>query len=88
LAATHQRVLRELESALQEARDVVVVKYGFGWRISEHQGRPVVAHTAETRGFRNALVRFPDEKLTVVLLTNRNEGEPYDIAMKIAERMR
>jgi hypothetical protein len=48
----------------------------------------VIAHTGETRGFRNALIRFPDEKLTVVLLTNRNEGEPYNIAMKIAERMR
>ncbi|MGZ8853569.1 MAG: serine hydrolase domain-containing protein [Thermoanaerobaculia bacterium] len=64
------------------------VKYGFGWRISEHQGSPVVAHAGETRGFRNALVRFPDQKLTVILLTNRNEGEPYDIAMKIADRMR
>ena len=39
------------------------VRYGFGWRISEHQGRRVVAHTGETRGFRNALIRFPDEKL-------------------------
>ena len=54
--------------------------YGFGWRVEDG----VVSHTGETRGFRNALIRFPDEKLSVVVLTNRNEGEPYDTAMKIA----
>lgn len=55
-------------------------RYGYGWRIAGD----VVSHTGETRGFRNALVRFPDRKLSVVVLTNRNEGEPYETAMKIA----
>lgn len=59
-------------------------RYGFGWRIADS----VVSHTGETRGFRNALVRFPEEKLSVVVLTNRNEGQPYDTAMKIAGRFR
>lgn len=55
-------------------------RYGFGWRIADG----VVSHTGETRGFRNALVRFPKERLSVVVLTNRNEGQPYETAMKIA----
>jgi len=61
------------------------VRYGYGWRISEHNGRTAVWHTGESIGFRNAIVRIPDEHLAIVVLTNRNEGEPYDIAMKIAD---
>ncbi len=66
------------------ATDKPGVRYGYGWRISEVDGRRVVAHTGETIGFRNAVIRFPDEKLSVVVLTNRNEGDPYDMAMRVA----
>ena len=61
------------------------VRYGFGWRISQHAGQRVVSHTGETMGFRNAIVRFPDRHLAVVVLTNRNEGTPYRIAIDIAD---
>ena len=61
------------------------VKYGFGWRISEHGGRTYVWHSGETIGFRNAIVRFPAEHLAVVVLANRNEGEPRRIALRIAD---
>jgi CubicO group peptidase (beta-lactamase class C family) len=67
--------------------DVKGVRYGFGWRIGEHDGRRVVSHTGESIGFRNALVRFPDEHLAIIVLTNRNEGKPYEIAMKIADEV-
>lgn len=60
------------------------VRYGYGWRISEHKGRKMVWHTGETIGFRNALVRFPDDQLAIVVLTNRNEGEPLARALEIA----
>jgi hypothetical protein len=33
-------------------------------------------------------VRFPDEHLSVVVLTNRNEGEPLETALAIAEKVR
>ena len=65
--------------------DDPAVRYGFGWRISEHAGQRVVSHTGETIGFRNAIVRFPDRHLTVVILTNRNEGTPYKTALEIAD---
>jgi CubicO group peptidase (beta-lactamase class C family) len=68
--------------------DVADVAYGFGWRISHHHGERVLWHSGETRGFRNVLVRFPERRLTVVLLTNRNEPEPYALAMKIADALR
>jgi CubicO group peptidase (beta-lactamase class C family) len=61
------------------------VKYGFGWRISEHGRRTYVWHSGETIGFRNAIVRFPAEHLAVVVLTNRNEGEPRRTALQIVD---
>ena len=63
------------------------VKYGFGWRISERNGHKIVWHTGETVGFRNALVRVPDRKLSVVVLTNRDEGEPVDTALMIVDSL-
>lgn len=60
------------------------VSYGFGWRISQHRGERMLSHSGETRGFRNVLIRFPERRLTVVLLTNRNEPPPKEKALKIA----
>lgn len=75
-----------LEEALTPATktDVAGISYGYGWRIGELAGRRMLHHTGETRGFRNALLRIPEERLTVVVLTNRNEGTPIEAAKTIA----
>jgi CubicO group peptidase (beta-lactamase class C family) len=64
------------------------VQYAFGWRVSTIDGERMLWHSGETRGFRNVLLRFPERRLTVALLTNRNEPPPYATAMKIAELFR
>ena len=56
--------------------DTAGMRYGYGWRISGD----MVHHTGETIGFRNAVLRLPRERVAVVVLTNRNEGEPIEIA--------
>jgi CubicO group peptidase (beta-lactamase class C family) len=61
--------------------------YGFGWFIEPYRGVPTVYHTGSTRGFRNAILRFPGQHLTIIILTNRNEGEPIEIARKIADKV-
>ena len=67
--------------------DVADVEYGFGWRISRHRGERMLSHSGETRGFRNVLIRFPEKRLTVVLLTNRNEPAPRETALKVADAL-
>ena len=57
------------------------VAYGFGWRITGE----TVWHSGETLGFRNVIVRFPTRHFTVVILTNRNDPEPYTTALAIAK---
>ena len=61
--------------------DDPAVKYGFGWRLTGDS----VWHSGETLGFRNVIVRFPAQHLTVVVLTNRDEPEPYFLALKVAK---
>lgn len=56
------------------------VRYGFGWRITGDS----VWHSGETIGFRNVIVRYPGQRLTVVILSNRDAPEPYDTATAIA----
>jgi CubicO group peptidase (beta-lactamase class C family) len=71
--------------AVTVATDKPDVRYGFGWAFSEHHGRRTQYHTGETTSFRNAIVRFPDDKLTVVILTNRDDPPPYKTALAIAD---
>ncbi|MGH8061960.1 MAG: serine hydrolase domain-containing protein [Pseudoxanthomonas sp.] len=55
--------------------------YGYGWRITGDS----LWHSGETIGFRNVIVRYPRQHLTVVLLSNRNDPEPYATAKAIAK---
>jgi CubicO group peptidase (beta-lactamase class C family) len=55
--------------------------YGLGWRIEGG----VIGHTGSTRGFRNVIKRYPAKRLTIVILTNRNEGEPEITATRLAK---
>jgi len=57
------------------------IEYGYGWRITGE----TLWHSGETRGFRNVIVRYPKRHMTVVVLTNRNEPEPYQLALEIAK---
>lgn len=58
--------------------------YGFGWRINGD----ALWHSGETIGGRNVILRYPKERLTVVILSNRNDPEPYRTALEIAKLFR
>ena len=59
------------------------IDYGYGWHLKTHKGNEIVYHGGSTQGFRNVIYRVPSQKFTVIILTNRNEGEPEKIADKI-----
>lgn len=56
--------------------------YGYGWRIG---GDGSLWHSGETMGFRNVIVRWPEQHLSVVILSNRNHGRPYPLAVTIGQ---
>ncbi len=59
--------------------------YGFGLRIDTYKGQRRYHHDGETSGFRNFMQRFPDQRLTVIVLSNRAEPDVQPLAEKIAD---
>jgi CubicO group peptidase (beta-lactamase class C family) len=59
--------------------------YGFGWRLDQFNGHRRAMHTGSTSGFRNVIQRYPDDKLTVIIITNRAAPEVSPLADKLAE---
>lgn len=41
-------------------------------------------HHGESRGFTNFVARFPDDGLTIILLTNRTDSAPWAIVDALA----
>jgi CubicO group peptidase (beta-lactamase class C family) len=59
--------------------------YGFGWRIDDYRGHVRMYHSGSTVGFRNFIQRFPEDRLTVVVLSNRRHPEVDPLAEKVAD---
>jgi CubicO group peptidase (beta-lactamase class C family) len=59
--------------------------YGFGWFLDAYRGHRRYAHYGETVGFRNAIQRFPDDGLTVIVLSNRAEVDAPALAQSVAD---
>ncbi len=61
------------------------VNYGYGWHVDEIRGKSYPHHSGSSIGFRNHILLFPDKERAVVILTNRNEGNPYELALQITD---
>jgi CubicO group peptidase (beta-lactamase class C family) len=60
------------------------VSYGFGWFLDPWRGRSRMWHHGATSGFRSVIERFPDERLTVVVLANRDDLDVPALAEAVA----
>lgn len=61
------------------------VDYGFGWFLDPFRGHKRMWHYGDTQGFKTAIDKFPEDKLTIVVLANRNDVDAPGLAEKIAE---
>ncbi|MBI3478068.1 MAG: beta-lactamase family protein [Acidobacteria bacterium] len=59
--------------------------YGFGWFLDPYEGHRRYTHYGETVGFRTAIQRYPDDRLTVVVLCNRSETDAPALAESTAK---
>lgn len=58
--------------------------YGFGWAFADANGHKLVEHGGAWQGFTTYIARYVDDKLTVIVLTNRAGANPGRIAHGIA----
>jgi len=61
------------------------VAYGFGWFLDPWHGHARAWHHGETMGFRSAIERFRDDRVSVVVLCNRDDLDPRSLALELAE---
>jgi CubicO group peptidase (beta-lactamase class C family) len=58
--------------------------YGFGWTIGKQKDHKRIEHGGAWQGFTCDIARYPDDNLTVVVLTNLADGNPVLIAQVTA----
>jgi CubicO group peptidase (beta-lactamase class C family) len=63
------------------------IDYGYGWHVEDFLNITHPYHDGSSIGFRNSVGLFPEQKLMVIILTNRNEHEPIEQVHKIAALM-
>lgn len=65
--------------------DSTPAAYGFGWFLNPYKKRSRMWHYGETVGFRTTIQRFVSEKLTIIVLCNRDDLVPANLALKVAD---
>ncbi|HYG65843.1 MAG TPA: serine hydrolase [Thermoanaerobaculia bacterium] len=63
-------------------------RYGYGWFVSELQGQRSLEHSGGIFGFVTYMLRVPEERLLVVVLSNHpgKSPDPEEVAMRVAAR--
>ncbi len=61
------------------------IDYAWGLVVTEYKGLRVVEHGGAWVGFRAALVRFPEQSFSVIILANLDSIDPSGLAFKIAD---
>jgi CubicO group peptidase (beta-lactamase class C family) len=59
--------------------------YGYGWYIGERCGVKRIWHYGSTCGFSTEINRYPEKKLTVIILTNRRDAKIEDTSRKVGD---
>lgn len=61
------------------------IDYAFGLVVTTYKGLKVVEHGGSWAGFRAGLIRFPEEKFSVICLANLGTMDPSGLAFKVAD---
>lgn len=61
------------------------INYASGLIVGAHRGKPIVEHGGSGGGFRAQLLRFPEQRLSVVVLANSSDIGYDEMARSIAD---
>jgi len=77
-------LIRELETpgTLNNGKQI---NYGMGLWLSEYRGLKIVEHSGGTFGYRTEILRFPDQRFSVVALCNVGSADVEGLARKISD---
>jgi hypothetical protein len=61
------------------------INYAFGLEVTEYKGQRVVQHAGGWAGYRSEMMRFPDQRMTFICLTNLGSMEPTLLCQQVAD---
>ena len=61
------------------------LEYAFGLNVGSYRGLRLVSHGGSFVGFRADIIRFPDERFSVICLCNRADSNPSLLARRVAD---
>lgn len=79
-----KRATLDLAFTPGRTNDGAATTYGFGWVVGTLLGQRTISHGGSWLGFRNAIRRYPDAGVTVVVLSNFDEFDPDGLASQVA----
>lgn len=68
--------------------DGAALDYGAGLMFHDDNGRKIVSHGGAWAAYRAELLRIPAEKLVIVCLMNRDDGNPSALCRRVAQALR
>ena len=54
--------------------------YGYGWEITRNNGRTEISHTGQTDGFQANMIRYPEEDICIIYLSNYMDSKGPQIS--------
>jgi CubicO group peptidase (beta-lactamase class C family) len=61
------------------------ISYAMGLDLGKYRGLPIVEHDGSLFGYRAELLRFPEQKFTVICLCNIDTANPINLARRVAD---
>ena len=61
------------------------INYAFGLEVTEYRGQKVVMHGGGWAGYRSEMMRFPDQRITFICLTNLGSMDPSILCQRVAD---
>ena len=59
--------------------------YGYGWGIGKEGTHPIVSHEGEINGFHSVIARYPNDKIVIIILGNRQDMNLFEMRTQIAK---
>jgi CubicO group peptidase (beta-lactamase class C family) len=75
---------RPIQETGSKLKSGATVFYGYGWNVVTDGGHRMISHGGALPGFRAAYYKYPDDKITVIVLTNWDNAQPDPIARGVA----
>ena len=75
----------EAQHQVGTLNDGTATDYAAGLGIGERRGQRVVAHAGGFTGYAAEMMRFPEARLTVICLANRDDFDPSRACLRVAD---